>query len=83
MLGDKAQWVQNVRAAGGRAILRSWGREDLQLEEVAVEQRAPVIKAYLRRAPGARPHVTVNRDAPLSEFEKVAAEIPVFRLHLH
>ncbi len=26
MLGERAQWVHNVRAAGGRAVLRSGGR---------------------------------------------------------
>jgi deazaflavin-dependent oxidoreductase (nitroreductase family) len=55
MLGDNVQWVQNVRAAGGKAVLRSGGREEVQLEEVAAEQRAPILKAYLQRAPGARP----------------------------
>lgn len=45
-----------------------------------MDQRAPILKAYLKRAPGARPHVAVDKDAPLSEFEKVAAQYPVFRL---
>jgi hypothetical protein len=31
MLGDNVHWVQNVRAAGGRAVLRSGGREEVQL----------------------------------------------------
>ena len=80
MLGDNVQWVQNVRAAGGRAILRSGGREEVQLEDVPTDQRAPILRAYLQRAPGARPHVPVNKDAALAEFEKVAAEFPVFRI---
>jgi hypothetical protein len=80
MLGDDVQWVLNVRAAGGKAVLRSGGREEIQLEEVAVDQRAPILKAYLQRAPGARPHVPVNKDAALAEFQKVAAAFPVFRL---
>ena len=80
MLGDRAQWVQNVRAAAGRAVLRAGRREDLQLEEVPAEHRAPILKAYLNRAPGARPHVPVNKNAPLSEFEKIAATFPVFHL---
>jgi len=80
MLGDKVQWVQNVRAAGGRAALRSRGREEIQLEELPAEQRASILKAYLQRAPGARPHLPVNKDAPLAEFPKVAAAFPVFRL---
>jgi len=80
MLGDNTQWVRNVRAAGGKAVLRSGGREDIRLEEIPVDQRAPILKAYLHAAPGARPHVPVDMDAPLAEFEKIAAEFPVFRL---
>jgi len=80
MLGENVQWVHNVRAAGGRAVLRSGGREEVQLEEVPADQRAPILRAYLQRAPGARPHVPVNKDAPLAEFEKIAASFPVFRL---
>ena len=80
MLGDNVQWVQNVRAAGGRVVLRSGGREEVQLEEVPVGQRAPILKAYLQRAPGARPHVPVNKDAALAEFQRVAAAFPVFRV---
>ena len=80
MLGNDAQWVQNVRAASGRAVLRSGGREEVALEEIPADQRAPILKAYLQRAPGARPHVPVNKDAALAEFRKVAAEFPVFRL---
>ena len=80
MLGETVQWVHNVRAAGGRAVLRSGGREEIQLDEVPTDQRAPILRAYLQRAPGARPHVPVNKDAPLAEFEQIAAAFPVFRL---
>ena len=83
MLGDNVQWVHNVRAAGGKAVLRSGGREEIQLEEVPADQRAPILKAYLQRAPGARPHVPVNKDAALAEFQKVAVAFPVFRLASH
>jgi hypothetical protein len=80
MLGENVNWVRNVRAAGGRAVLRHGRREEIQLEEVPADQRAPIVKAYLQRAPGARPHVSVHKDAPLSEFERIAAQIPVFRV---
>lgn len=80
MLGEDVHWVQNVRAAGGRAVLRSGGREEVQLEEVPADERAPILKKYLQRAPGARPHVPVNKNASLAEFQRVAAEFPVFRV---
>ena len=80
MLGDNTQWVQNVRAAGGRAVLRSGGREAVRLEELPPNQRAPILKAYLQRADGARPHIPVDKDAPLAAFQAVAAALPVFRV---
>jgi len=80
MLGENVHWVRNVRAADGRAVLRSGSREEVHLEEVPVDQRASILRAYLQRAPGARPHVPVNKDAPIAEFEKIATEFPVFRV---
>lgn len=80
MLGDNTQWVRNVRAAGGKAVLRRGDREEVQLEEIPVDQRAPILKAYLQLADGARPHVPVDKDAPLGDFERIAAAYPVFRL---
>jgi hypothetical protein len=61
-------------------VLRSGGREEVQLAEVPVDQRAPILRAYLQRAPGARPHVPVHKDAALAEFEKITAAFPVFRV---
>ncbi len=80
MLGDEAQWVQNVRAAHGKAFIRRGRRTAVQLEEVPLDRRAPILKAYLQRAPGARPHVPVDKDAPLAAFEAVSASFPVFRI---
>ena len=80
MLGDDVAWVRNVRAADGRAVLHHGRREQIRLEEVPADQRAPILKDYLNRAPGARPHIPASKDAPLSEFTKIAAGFPVFRV---
>ena len=80
MLGEKVQWVLNVRAAGGKAELRAGTRDPVLLEDVPVEQRGPILKAYLQRAPGARPHIPVNKDAPVADFQKIAASFAVFRV---
>src|SRR6185295_9656671 len=80
MLGAEVDWVRNVKAAGGNVTLRHGRREEVHLEEVAADQRAPVLKAYLKRAPGARPHLPIHEDAPLSEFEQVSTQFPVFRV---
>ncbi|HXX70383.1 MAG TPA: nitroreductase/quinone reductase family protein [Polyangiaceae bacterium] len=81
MLGENANWVANVRAAGGRATLRHRGRETVHLEEVPAMDRAPVLKDYLRLAPGARPHMSVDFRAPVAAFESIAAKYPIFRVH--
>jgi deazaflavin-dependent oxidoreductase (nitroreductase family) len=80
MLGEDVNWVRNVKAAGGRVTLRHGRSEDVKLEEVAPEHRAPVLRDYLRRAPRAGAHVPVEKDAPLAEFERVSARFPVFRV---
>lgn len=80
MLGSDVAWVRNLRAANGRALLRHGRTERVRLEEVEVDRRGPVLKVYLKRAPGARAHVAVDKDAPLHEFEAIAAQIPVFRV---
>ncbi|MDT0303481.1 nitroreductase/quinone reductase family protein [Streptomonospora wellingtoniae] len=80
MLGEGSNWVRNVRAAGGAAALRHGRREEVRLEEVAPGERAPVLRAYLRRAPNARVHLPVSMDAPPEEFARVAPLYPVFRV---
>ena len=80
MLGERAEWVRNGRADGGRAVIRSGRREDVTLVDVPVDQRAPILKDYLQRAPGARPHMPVDKDAPLAAFARIAADFPVFRV---
>jgi hypothetical protein len=80
MLGENTNWVRNVRAAGGMAKLRHGITERVLLEEVDITKRAPVLKAFLQHAPGARPHMPVNEDAPIPEFEKIASSYPVFRV---
>ena len=80
MLGEGVNWVRNVRAAGGDATLRHGRREEVRLEEIAPKRRAPVLKAYLGRAPNARVHIPVDKDAPLADFERVADRFPVFRI---
>ncbi len=80
-LGPDVAWVRNVKATAGRAVLRHGRTEPVRLEELAIETRAPVLKAYLQCAPGARPHIPVAKDAPLEEFEAIASRFPVFRVH--
>lgn len=80
MLGAHAGWVANVRAGGGRAVLRHGRRETIRLEEVEVRDRAPILRRYLEVARGARAHFPIDRRAALAEFEAIAPDYPVFRI---
>jgi hypothetical protein len=78
MLGE-CEWVRNARAQGPAWII-SRKRREVRLEEVPVDRRAPIIKEYLRLAPGARPHIGLGKEATLGECEGVAPRHPVFRI---
>ncbi len=82
MLGENTNWVRNVRAANGKTTLRHGISEQILLQEVEASQRAPILKAFLQHASGARPHIPMNKDAPVSDFEKIAAQYPVFRIEI-
>ena len=82
MLGERCNWVRNVRAAGGLATLRRRRAVPVRLIEVPIRARAPIIRSYLRQVPGARPHIHVDRHAPVTAFAAVAQQVPVFRVEL-
>ena len=74
--------MRNVAANGGRAALRRRRGEPMavELQEVDPADRAPILKRFLALAPGGRPHIPVDRHAPLEEFARIAPEHPVFRV---
>jgi len=80
MLGENTDWVKNVRASNGEAVLRHGINEPVKLQEVAVSERPPILRAFLKRAPGARPHFDLASDASLEEFARIAPRVPVFRV---
>ena len=79
-LGDRCNWVQNVRAAGGRATLRRGRAVRCQLVEVPPSDRPRIIKRYLEKVPGARPHIPVDLHAPVADYAAIAETYPVFRV---
>lgn len=80
MLGANVNWVRNLRAADGRAVIRRGRGRSVRLVEIEPSLRAPILRRYLALAPGARPHVPVDWRAPLEEFAAVADQFPVFRI---
>jgi len=89
-LAGESDWVRNVRAADGQVAVGGLHRRAATLAEVAVDQRAPVIRAYLLRwgrRPGSRPvarearyYFGVGPGASLDEIQTVARHYPVFRI---
>jgi hypothetical protein len=80
MLGQKANWVRNLRGGDGRAVLLGGRREEVQLVEDLSDNRAAILRRYLELAPGGRPFFAIDRRAPLDEFERIVDQYPVFRV---
>jgi hypothetical protein len=80
MLGNQSEWVQDARAMGGQAFLKRGRLRPVVLTEVKVAERAPILKAWCQVATSGRNHLPVRPDAPLSDFEAIAADYPVFRI---
>jgi len=78
MLGERCNWVQNVRAAHGLVTLRHGRAMRCQLQELPASERPLVLKRYLQQVPGARPHFPVSQHAGVSSFEQIAGRYPVF-----
>ena len=80
MLGPGSDWVKNVEAAHGNAVIRQGTRRAVHLEVVAPDQRAPILLEYVRIALSGRQHFPLPVGAPLSVFEAIAARYPVYRI---
>ncbi len=88
-LAGESDWVRNVRAAGGGAVIRRHTALPVKLVEIPIEERAPVIDAYLKRAGRggaragemeARYYFGLNPNTSLDEIAAVAEHYPAFRI---
>jgi len=80
MLGPASDWVKNVEAARGDAVVRQGRRHRVRLVLVPPEQRAPILREYVRIAPSGRQHFPLPVSAPVSDFEVIAERYPVYRI---
>jgi hypothetical protein len=83
MLGPGSDWVKNVEAANGEAVIRQGRQRPVHLVAVPPEQRAPILREYVRIAPSGRQHFPLPVGAPLSDFEVIAGRYPVYRIDPH
>lgn len=89
-LAGQSQWVRNVRAAEGEAIIRRGLSHRVHLHELPSGDRAPVIAAYLRAARDrggdrsaerqAHSYFGLGPDPTLEEIETIVDYYPVFRI---
>lgn len=89
-LAGESQWVRNVRAAGGAAVLRRRRTRQVRLVELPVSERAPVLAAYLevgRRRSGepaareqARWYFGLEELPTPERLAELAPRYPVFRV---
>ena len=72
--------MKNVEAAHGDAVIRQGCRRRVRLVAVPSEQRAPILREYVRIALSGRQHFPLPVGAPLSDFEAIAERYPVYRI---
>lgn len=80
MLGEDSYWVRNVRAKGGKAFIKRGKSYPVILKELPPSERAPILKAWCKLATSGRNHLPISFEAPVSAFEAIAADYPVFRI---
>lgn len=80
MLGAGSDWVKNVEAANGDAVLRQGRLRPVHLVSLPPAERAPILREYVQVATSGRRHLPVAVDAPLSAFEAIAERYPVYRI---
>jgi hypothetical protein len=83
MLGPRSDWVKNVEAAQGDAVIRQGRRRRIHLLAVPPEQRAPILREYARIASSGRQHFPFPAGAPLSDFDAIAERYPVYPIDPH
>jgi deazaflavin-dependent oxidoreductase (nitroreductase family) len=80
MLGPNSDWIKNVEASHGDAVIRHGGKRRVHLVPVPRGQRAPILRQYVRIAKSGRRHFPVDVEAPLSDFEAIADRYPVYQI---
>jgi deazaflavin-dependent oxidoreductase (nitroreductase family) len=80
MLGRRSDWVRNVEAAHGAAVIRQGRRRRVHLVLVPPAHRASILREYVRIGSSGRQHLPLPATAPLSDFEAIAERYPVYRI---
>ena len=78
------RFTPRARRGRGRVLRRSVAAplrsRPVMLTEIPPEERAPILKAWCQVATSGRHHLPVPHNAPVSAFEAIAPDYPVFRI---
>jgi hypothetical protein len=75
-----SDWVRNARVAHRGTLSRGSTSTPVQLVEVPIEQRPPVLREFLRTVRGGRSFLTVDARATDDELVAAAPGHPIFRI---
>jgi deazaflavin-dependent oxidoreductase (nitroreductase family) len=73
-----SDWVKNARAAGRGELRRGRDVAIVDLVEVGVDRRAPILRHFAQQIRGGRSFLTVTADASEEEFIAAGPQHPVF-----
>ena len=80
MFGTISDWVHNLEAAHGEAVIAHGGFHRVRLVPVPPDERAPVLQEYVSVASSGRKHFPLPVGAPLGDFAAIAGQYPVYRV---
>jgi hypothetical protein len=61
-------------------VISHGGSVRVRLVPVRAEERAPILREYVRVASSGRKHFPVHVGAPLADFAAIATRYPVYRI---
>lgn len=86
-LSGGSQWVRNVRAAGGRAVILSGRKTPVRLVEISDSEKPPILLGYVRQRAfshsgeeSARLFFGLGPKPTLAEMQVIACRYVVFRI---
>jgi hypothetical protein len=82
MFGTISNWVHNLEAANGDAVISHGGSVRVRLVKVVPGERAPILQEYVRVASSGRKHFPLPVGAPLEEFAAIASQYPVYHVEV-
>ena len=82
MFGTMSDWVHNLEAVHGDAVISHGGSLRVRLVPVRPQERAPILREYVRVASSGRKHFRLRVEAPLADFAAIAAQYPVYRIEV-